>query len=783
MKTKLFALILTCTALLALTACMEKAAVEAGPDRYGGIRYIPAFQTLDTKGDEFRSGCVVGNYLYLTGSTITNEAYQDRTVRLIRVPLEGGEIEELPGCLPPSGDRNVIASTEGTAIAAGEDGTLWLLEDVGRWYYNFPEDFDPYDMSGGTRGEYYIRSERFYVLRQLDQEGGELFRQEWPQGELEERLGLTRNDFISSAFVSAGGDVTFWVRSNNDLLVTVDKTGALLGKVEREDQDQSWQGAVRLGDGRLAVWGSRMGNGVFTTGLCAISPKGDALEESWTLPGFSTVYGGDANTLFYYNNGNDLMAWKEPPAEDGGEAAEDTPLLSWINTGLDNSGTRLVTEFLPDGRLAVLTGGGRFNTDETVELAVLTPTSDPPEKTVLTLGTLELLGQTERAVRMFNRTNQDYQIEVREYMDFSDYNTADSRREAIERLSVEVGAGRVPDILDTYGMPLAGWASSGILEDLWPWIDLDRDIEREDLMVRVLEADSINGKLYELPFGFSFATAVGLKEAVGGRTAWTLEDMNAALAGMPEGCISFPSDRYGMLGAVLQTFWSRLVDVETGKCSFDSGEFRQMLEFCGQLPEEDVPYDEESAMAGSKELMLLFRYPGSFWEMQEFRSEFRGPVSYVGIPNPWGAAGSGFVAGSTLAMSSGGQHKEGVWAFLRTMLLPYDQPVGFGRRFPINKGAFDRMFQQDAQGQESSRHRYAYTDSNGRTQYYKAATQADYDQIMELYEAVDSMYRWDSGLGEMILEIAGAYFAGDKTLDETVQLIQNRAQLYVDEQN
>ena len=31
------------------------------------------------------------------------------------------------------------------------------------------------------------------------------------------------------------------------------------------------------------------------------------------------------------------------------------------------------------------------------------------------------------------------------------------------------------------------------------------------------------------------------------------------------------------------------------------------------------------------------------------------------------------------------------------------------------------------------------------------------------------------------MEAAGPYFAGDKTLDETVRLIQSRAELYVNE--
>lgn len=450
------------------------------------------------------------------------------------------------------------------------------------------------------------------------------------------------------------------------------------------------------------------------------------------------------------------------------------PLLSWVNTGLDSSGDRTVTEFLPDGRLVVVQGGGLWSGGEPVELAVLTPTDDPPEKTVLTLGTAQLFSSLEKAVRDFNRTDPDYQIEVREYMDYS---AGEDWQDAVTRLATEVGAGKVPDILDIYGMPLAGWAASGILEDLWPWIDLDRDVDREDLMLRVLEADSIGGKLYEVTDGFAFATVVGAESVVGDRTAWTAEEMWAALADMPEGSLAMPSSREQVLREMLQMFWGRLVDVEKGTCGFDSEEFREILTFCARFPEEGVSYDVREEMLREGNLMLERRYPNSFWSLQQIRTEFGGEVSFVGLPNPWGEVGSSFNLNGGLAMTSAGKHKEGAWSFLRTMLLPHEQGGSpFGWQFPTNKESFEKMAQMDGNG------KYAYSDSSGRTHFYKKPTQAEYDQVMALYESVDSVYRWDDSLGEIIMEIAGAYFSGDKTLDETVELIQNRAQLYVNEQ-
>ena len=53
---------------------------------------------------------------------------------------------------------------------------------------------------------------------------------------------------------------------------------------------------------------------------------------------------------------------------------------------------------------------------------------------------------------------------------------------------------------------------------------------------------------------------------------------------------------------------------------------------------------------------------------------------------------------------------------------------------------------------------------------------------MALYNASEGIYRDDRALTDIIYDIAGACFAGDKSVEETMELIQNRAELYVSEQ-
>ena len=54
---------------------------------------------------------------------------------------------------------------------------------------------------------------------------------------------------------------------------------------------------------------------------------------------------------------------------------------------------------------------------------------------------------------------------------------------------------------------------------------------------------------------------------------------------------------------------------------------------------------------------------------------------------------------------------------------------------------------------------------------------------MELLHSTTSVNSYDESILEIVREETGGYFAGQKTLDETVKIIQNRVSLYVAEQS
>lgn len=693
--------------------------------------------------------CVLGDNIYLAGK----ESEDDAFVSLWRVPLAGGRTEKLPDYQPPLSDQeaeDVDAREFGSLLRSGTDGTLWLMERLLE---------DIIDQESG------FRVEEVYILRRLDENGKELER--FTYNGLPDHLNMPMmRDFL----VDGDGDV--FVKAD-DAVALLDPAGEILFTLESNGDD-----LVRLGDGRVGTAHSvptQVGGDGPVLHIIDKEAQGWA-KESYLLAGlgFPRVYDGDAGTLFYYTANSELRLWRK-------NAEEDESLLNLTDVGVDSEIRSLIP--LSDGRLVLLTGGYTLP----LALQVLSPADLASDKMVLTYGSLQLTGDQQSAIAAFNRSNTEYRIEVTDYSQYGD------RQAALTRLVTEIGAGKMPDLLDMYGIPVTQWAARGYLEDLWPYIEEDPELGREALMERALEAAEIGGKLYQVSSTFCLITLTGAKEVVGDRMTWTGDELWAALEKMPEDCIPVNGNRTYMLEGMLSQNWSRFLDWEAGTCDFDCDEFKALLAFCDRFPEKATPLWEQGLY--EKRQMLRRGAVYNFYDPQRAKFLLGGEISYVGYPNEEGRIGSSFSLGSSTAMSSSCKDKEGAWSFLRTLLLPHEQTVEpwsytDNTGFPINRSDFERQVElamtpeyEEYKGEKYETWKYP-DDFEGirATCTYYAVTQEEYDQIMALYNSAGPCSRWDERLNDIVLSAAAPYFAGAATLDDTAATIQDRVELYLGEQ-
>ena len=434
-----------------------------------------------------------------------------------------------------------------------------------------------------------------------------------------------------------------------------------------------------------------------------------------------------------------------------------------------------------------------------------------------------------RSVKKFNEDHPDAQIEIRDYSDEG----------GRERLQIELVLGQVPDIMelrcygkagedlpgyyqahhpgsdtgpeDGYFMPYRQMAQRGYLEDLWPYIENDPDLGREAVLEAPLKAAEVNGGLYMLFERVEIFTLIGRASVVGDRYSWTLEDMMEVYASMPEGSTIMRHDMtkqqvfYNLLCNSLEGF----VDRETGECSFDSEGFRNLVGFLETLPDE-VDYEkpqeaEYEVVRQIKNGTQMLEGMAIGWPTDAFTSDaiFQERAAFVGYPTADGSSGSFFYqTGTVLGMSSACRNKEAAWEYIRKLVTPVLRKNNGSMVADVNSHRaantqislhdyevvcwyvvhylMDKVFSEhlDDRGYWTDWH-FQYGPEIRMTELM---TEADVQRHRELIDHTTRLYWPEDELSDIVWETLGAYFAGDKTMDETIQLLNNRVGLYLNEQ-
>lgn len=802
---KVTALLLALCMVLGLAACGN-----GGDDtsQLSGTIYMPEYIDFNLDAEYINSGYCDGQNVYViaeirtetepyvdpdTGESFPNYEY---TTGIYRIPLDGGEPVKLENFEPTPVPEGVEGSSNISNIRGGEDGTLWVTEDVYTTTFELPADFDP---NTDDKWNYPSESTNSQILRQLDSTGNELSRID--TSGMQEKLGA---DYINSMIMDPEGCFftsvqTYGETTSETKIVVLDKDQNILFTIEEENL---WGQLTLLGDGTvgMSVWSEEGGQVLRTIDKAA---KGWGAEYPLP-PNGGNIYTGSQKYIFYYDNGDSLYGFNK-------ETKAGEKILSWSAANINKDELMFFT-FLEDGRIVAMTRSWGMNgNDMTMELAILTETdaSVLKDKVTLTYAT-QYLGYDERnKIIDFNKSSDKYRIEIKDY---SEFNTAEDYKAGLTKLNTEIAAGNVPDILNVSGLPIQQYGAKGLLEDLWPYIDNDPDLGRDAIMENVFKAAEQDGKLYQVFSTFSIQTVVGATKVVGDRMSWTLDDLQAALATMPEGCTIFGEGdtKAGMLSNVLAQNMDAFVDWSTGQCSFDSEDFISLLEFCNSFPLEYdwnnvdwEEYEDDNTRVMNGKQMLLNAYLYDLGDsLQMYEVVFNGDYSFIGFPQEDGSVGSSFSLGNGIAMSSTCKDKEGAWSFMREYLMPQyanvdeEYMIG-GYNLSTNKADFEKMVEMamkkeyqldengnqvlDENGQPIEVPKYTYGFNDLTVDVY-ATTQEQYDQFMALYNAIDSISTYDENIYNIVNEVAGGYFNGDKTVQDTAKQIQDRVTLYVNEQ-
>ena len=665
----------------------------------------------------------------------------------------------------------------GTPIV-NADGNLVLLQMEGAGWFEGPESV--YGTEEQYTGDYYHNEQNYDVVI-LSPEGEELSR---APVDLD-----TTNTWLNTYNIAKDPD--------GNLIVVMEMTlqaiapdGSIAWSMQLDNYVNSM---VTLADGSVAV----MLFGDKGPELRPIDFEKKELGESFPIPDSAwTLFPGDENYDFYYTSGMFLYGFKL------GEA-EPVPVLNWMSC--DINGDSVASQALKissDGSIMGITtdySGGSIDT----QLFTLTrvPADSLPKKQILTVAQLEYNPDyqlTNRMVR-FNRSHDNVRLE---YLDYSQYNTESDFTAGITKFNTEVMAGNLPDIIPTNQIAYRQIASKGLLEDLYPYLDKDPELKREDFFPNLLSALEVNGGLYQVVSGFSVETLCGAASIVGDTPGWTYDDFNAALEKMPEGCTPLEPyvTRDQVMSSLLYADMDSFVDWTTGKVNFESDNFKQLLQFVKQFPAE-YNWDEHDNSESTQDLLrqgrqmltqtYLYGLDSILWN----GANFGGQATYIGWPTSSGV-GSIMRFENGFAMSRSCADKDAAWEFFRSMLTESGQTNQYN--IPSNRNVFNKQLEDfmtpryrkdadgnillDENGEKIEESRGGWIDDSGVEHHIYAMTQEQADEVLSIIETCTKVASYDTSIYDIVNEQAQAFFAGQKSVDEVARLIQSKANIYVNEQ-
>ena len=720
-----------------------------------------------------------------------------------------GSIERLP-YQPKQSDagqgENSGVVFEG--LCAAQDGNLWVLEK----HYRYGSE--PSGETAGTEQEHgsSFRNEEHEMLVCVREDGTVVseFSLDGLKNHAEEvkdlegsysfevpGMALDKDGHICLAIHEWFSGTANYIQE--DRIVLLDpQTGSVADSFRMSSTPEYMVG---LANGEIAICCYERGELI---GLLDLEEKG--LKDKVQLGDFvNGMAAGDGEYPVIYSAGDSVYGLNF-------ETGEPVKLFNWIDCDVAREGDESFC-MLQDGRIVTTSTQETVNGIEN-DLIVLSKNAagEVSQKKVLRLAVMNLYPFTSKMVSRFNRSNPNYRIEVTDYAQFNNYSSAneDERNAGINRLQTEIIAGDMPDILDISLLSADRLGSKGLVEDLYPYMDADPELNRSDLLEHVIQAFEENGKLYQTVGNFYILTTAGLSRVVGDHIGWTMDEFQDAMSRLQAenpNCTVF--ERYTTqdlaLTFLLYLELENYVDWSSGECGFQSDGFIKLLEFVKSFPtvyswETDGgadDYDTDTLLLMGLQLMKQCNF-ACFEDLQVNTAGLGGePCTFVGYPTENGVGSMFAQIGNSFAITSSCADKDAAWQFIRQFFLPEYQEQFLGEVFPTNRSVYEKMkseatttkYQRNPDGsfmlnEEGKRieEDLGSMQVNGVTVPYRTASEEDVARVEEIINATTNILHTDDSLKRIIIDGALPYFADQRSVDEVVKLIQSKAMLYVNEQ-
>lgn len=477
--------------------------------------------------------------------------------------------------------------------------------------------------------------------------------------------------------------------------------------------------------------------------LCRVDAENAALipikSEDMILLSCSRCQSVDDTALI--NDGSELYSVDK--------SAHLTELLNWYELSLDYGSDYRFICCLGENDLLLIP-------KDSYELIAMHITSTVPTRTVRVAFCGDDKSKINVLENMFRHYTTDYKVESQYYSN----EAAD-----VTRLQMELGSKNGIDLLicDSYLID----PSTGFV-DLYPLLDADDELSRDDFPRWMLEGIAQHGRLNQIWGSFGIYTYRASGPLVKEPEPLKLKDCQAVLD--ENGVLSPLLDSYYTKDSVLSMFadsiFAATYDEASGSYKLDTPYVRELLEFCDSRPLED-PYNIQDGNLDNIDSSLWYSEYVRCWPLGVYGSIADKDSPYSLEPCRYFDGRNGGDNFSSLTCAPIGcylipktcQDVENAWGFLRSLLTTEFQTAFYkarGTGLPSNSQAYEQIASSVCTPEMQEQLNYMISHSPVRT----------YDSLQLNNILVSSIQPW---------------FNGDATLENALSNAQGRVNIFTAE--
>ena len=485
------------------------------------------------------------------------------------------------------------------------------------------------------------------------------------------------------------------------------------------------------------------------------------------------------NTYDYYIRGEyELLGGKK-------EISELIPIFRFQDIDIEPSEILFICSLI-DGRLFAI------NKAENTDLIYIVKGHEQGEekKEILNLASLDRDSQIEKEVAKFNKNNKKYRIEIKNYGEYE---------EPLQNFLIDLSTGAEFDLVEFPSNETDKMVAKEIFADLYPFIDSDAALNRDDFYENMLKAFEYEGKLYQ---SVSFVHLYGwvTKYArINNMEKWDVESIRRYMEQNSGVNIFTDTSGEDILKQMILISSRELIDWEHKSCNFDSDDFRNILILArdyGVGSSEIRDADKVSALLENR--LLFVETPISIEDFCVYHKVLGDDMAVVASPYVKQNGANLYSTMTQIGIIANSKYQDGAWQFVRHFFTREYQDISDDASFqmtgysgfPVRKDCMEDLIRRFTATEDYEKDGKWYTAikpndySIGWDEFdidIGPMSKEEEEMLRELLANAKQKQEIDPVIWNIVLEESRYFFSGEKTPEETTKIIQNRVMIYMNE--